>query len=147
MAARQPFWKTKALDEMSRSEWESLCDGCGKCCLQKLEDEDSGDVYYTRVVCRYMTDDCRCSQYGRRQSLVPNCVWLTPADVDQFFWLPRTCAYRRVAEGKDLPEWHPLVAGEADLIHRQGASVQHWDLVRDDAVPEADWEEYIIDNL
>lgn len=147
MAAELPFWKTKSLQEMSASEWESLCDGCGKCCLQKLQDEDSGEVYYTRVVCRYMTDDCRCSQYSERQRLVPNCVWLTPDDVDQFFWLPQTCAYRRVAEGRDLPEWHPLVSGDANLIHTRNASVKHWDLVRDDRVNEEEWEEFIIDNL
>lgn len=147
MSAVQPFWKTKSLQEMSSSEWESLCDGCGKCCLQKLEDEDSGEVYYTRVVCQYMTDDCRCSQYSRRQQLVPNCVWLTPRDVDQFFWLPQSCAYRLVAEGKDLPTWHPLVAADADLIHRERASVRHWDLVRDNLVPEEEWEEFIIDNV
>ena len=146
MADRVPFWKSKSLSEMTAGEWESLCDGCGKCCLQKLEDEDSGEVYYTRVVCRYMTDDCRCSQYQRRHELVPNCVWLKPEDVDQFFWLPDTCAYRLVAEGRDLPDWHPLVARDANRIHAVDASIQHWDLVRDNEVPEEDWEEFIIDN-
>lgn len=147
MADRVPFWKAKTLAEMTAAEWESLCDGCGKCCLQKLEDEDSGDVYYTRVVCQYMTDDCRCSQYEKRQELVPNCVWLTPKDVDQFFWLPETCAYRLVAEGKDLPSWHPLISGDPQRIHMVDASIKHWDLVRDNALPEEDWEDYIIDNL
>ena len=142
-----PFWKTKALAEMSRDEWESLCDGCGKCCLQKLEDEDEGDVYYTRVVCRYMTDDCRCSIYEHRQREVPNCVWLTPRDVDQFFWLPQACAYRLIAEGKDLPDWHHLNSGDNNRIHAVDASVLSMSLVRDDAVPEEDWEDYIIDNL
>lgn len=146
MADQVPFWKSKALGEMTAEEWESLCDGCGKCCLQKLEDEDSGEVYYTRVVCRYMTDDCRCSEYPRRHELVPNCVWLKPEDVDQFFWLPQTCAYRVVAEGRDLPEWHPLVAGDSNRIHAVEASISHWSLVRDNEVPEEDWEDYIIDN-
>ncbi|MFG1496683.1 YcgN family cysteine cluster protein [Saccharospirillum sp. HFRX-1] len=147
MAMQQPFWRTKTLAQMSRSEWESLCDGCGKCCLQKLQDEDSGEVYATRLVCHYMTSDCRCSVYDKRQQLVPNCVWLTPDDVDDFFWLPSTCAYRLVAEGQDLPDWHPLVAGDAQRIHQTQQSIAHWDLVADDSVPEQDWEEYIIDNL
>lgn len=147
MAMPQPFWRTKTLAQMTRPEWESLCDGCGKCCLQKLQDDDSGEVYATRLVCRYMTPECRCSVYSERQKYVPNCVWLTPDDVDEFFWLPSTCAYRLVAEGQDLPSWHPLVAGDAQRIHQQKASIQHWDLIADDRVPEEEWEDYIIDNL
>jgi uncharacterized cysteine cluster protein YcgN (CxxCxxCC family) len=145
--AAQPFWKRKTLAEMSTTEWESLCDGCAKCCLQKLEDEDSGDVFYTRVVCQYLTDECRCSVYQERQKKVPNCVWLKPEDVDQFFWLPSTCAYRLIAEGQDLPDWHPLMVQDSQRIHAVDASVLHLDLVRDNEVPEEDWEDYIIDNL
>lgn len=145
--ADQPFWKRKTLAQMTTDEWESLCDGCAKCCLQKLEDEDSGEVFYTRVVCQYLSGDCRCTVYEQRQQKVPNCVWLKPEDVDQFFWLPGTCAYRLVAEGRDLPEWHPLLAQDSRRIHAVDASVLHLDPVADNEVPEEDWEDYIIDNL
>ncbi|MBU2862243.1 YcgN family cysteine cluster protein [Reinekea forsetii] len=142
--ADQVFWQTKTLQEMSRREWESLCDGCGKCCLQKLEDEEDESVYYTSVVCQYMTDDCRCSEYQNRQKLVPNCVWLKPEDVDSFFWLPSTCAYRLIAEGKPLPDWHPLVSGDPQRIHAVNVSVTSLDLVRDNEVPEEEWQNYVI---
>ncbi|WP_028669886.1 YcgN family cysteine cluster protein [Saccharospirillum impatiens] len=145
--AAQPFWKRKTLAQMSTQEWESLCDGCAKCCLQKLEDEDSGEVFYTRVVCQYLSDNCRCTVYQERQQKVPNCVWLKPEDVDQFFWLPSTCAYRLIAEGEDLPEWHPLMAQDSQRIHAVDASVLHLAPVRDNEVPEEDWEDYIIDNV
>lgn len=145
--ADRVFWKRKTLQEMSQTEWESLCDGCGKCCLQKLEDEEDGVVYYTDVVCRLMTADCRCSQYERRHELVPNCVWLTPEDVDNFFWLPSTCAYRLLAEGKELPEWHPLVCGDPDRIHVVNVSIRHMDLIADDQLPEEQWQDRVIDNL
>lgn len=144
--ADRVFWQRKKLHEMSQTEWESLCDGCGKCCLQKLEDEEDGMVYYTSVICRYMTDDCKCSEYQDRHELVPNCVWLKPSDVDNFFWLPSTCAYRILAEGRDLPAWHPLVCGDPDIIHAVNISVQHMDLVKDNEVPEEDWQDYVIDN-
>jgi uncharacterized cysteine cluster protein YcgN (CxxCxxCC family) len=145
--ADRVFWQRKKLHEMSQTEWESLCDGCGKCCLQKLEDEDDGMVYYTSVICRYMTDDCKCSEYQNRHELVPNCVWLKPSDVENFFWLPATCAYRILAEGRDLPAWHPLVCGDPDIIHAVNISVQHMDLVKDNELPEEDWQDYVIDNL
>lgn len=145
--ADQVFWKRKTLAEMSKSEWESLCDGCGKCCLQKLEDDEDGTVYYTDVVCQYMSDDCRCTVYPTRHEKVPNCVWLKPEDVDQFYWLPSTCAYRILAEGRDLPNWHPLVSGDPNLIHAVNISVKHMDLVADNQVPESEWEDHIIDNL
>lgn len=138
-----PFWKTKRLAEMTREEWESLCDGCARCCLHKLEDIDTGDVHYTSVACRYLGDDCRCEHYPRRHRLVPDCVVLTPRRVGEFKWLPSTCAYRLVAEGKDLEWWHPLVSGDSDSVHRAGISV------RDKTVDERyvhpdDYEEKII---
>ena len=145
--ADQVFWQRKTLAEMSQAEWESLCDGCGKCCLQKLQDDADDTVYYTNVVCRYMTEDCRCSEYQKRHELVPNCVWLKPEDVDEFFWLPSTCAYRLLAEGRDLPAWHPLVAGDPMRIHMVDMSIAHMDLVKDDQVPEECWQDHIIDNL
>ncbi|EAR07633.1 YcgN family cysteine cluster protein [Reinekea blandensis] len=145
--ADRVFWQKKALSEMTTEEWESLCDGCGKCCLQKLEDDEDGTVYYTDVVCQYMTDECRCSIYPKRHETVPNCVWLKPEDVDQFYWLPSTCAYRLLAEGRDLPLWHPLVSGDPQLIHAVNVSVNHMDLVPDNQVPEEEWEDHIIDNV
>jgi uncharacterized cysteine cluster protein YcgN (CxxCxxCC family) len=142
--ADQVFWKRKTLQQMNQTEWESLCDGCGKCCLQKLEDEDDGSVYYTSVVCQHMTDQCRCSEYENRQKLVPNCVWLKPEDIESFFWLPSTCAYRLIAEGEELPSWHPLVCGDPQRIHAVNVSVTSLDLVRDNEVAEDEWQNYVI---
>ena len=121
----EPFWKTKALEEMSATEWESLCDGCGKCCLSKLEDEDTGDIYFTSVGCRlFDAGTCRCRDYANRLAVVPDCVGLTPANVRTISWLPGTCAYRLVAEGRDLFDWHPLVSGDPDSVYRAGISMR-----------------------
>lgn len=121
----EPFWKTKSLEEMSAAEWESLCDGCGKCCLSKLEDEDTGDIYWTSVACRLFDPaTCRCSDYANRLAKVADCVRLTPGNVRTISWLPSTCAYRLVANGEDLPDWHPLVSGDAGTVHRAGISVR-----------------------
>jgi uncharacterized cysteine cluster protein YcgN (CxxCxxCC family) len=120
-----PFWKTKPLEAMSRPEWESLCDGCGKCCMAKLEDEDTGEIYWTTVGCRlFDAGTCRCSDYKHRLAKVADCVKLTPANVRTISWLPASCAYRLVAEGKDLYWWHPLVSGNADTVHEAGISVR-----------------------
>ena len=137
------FWETKSLAEMSRTEWESLCDGCAKCCLHKLEDEDSEQVYYTKVVCRYMDDDCRCSEYQDRNQLVPNCVWLTPDDVEDFHWLPATCAYRLIHEGKSLYNWHPLISGDPKTVHQAGISIKGRALSEEYVHPDG-MEEHII---
>jgi uncharacterized cysteine cluster protein YcgN (CxxCxxCC family) len=117
------FWKRKSLPDMSRQEWESLCDGCALCCLQKLEDEDTGDIYFTDIACRLLDiDSCRCTDYSNRAKLVSSCLILSPKTPEAFHWLPASCAYRILAEGGDLPEWHPLVCGDADAVHAAGVS-------------------------
>ncbi len=140
----QPFWKTKGLTDMTSAEWESLCDGCAKCCLQKLEDADSGDVYYTDIVCRYLDAQCRCKVYPERLEKVPDCVDLRSDNLSALAWLPDTCAYRRVHEGKDLPVWHPLRTGQALSTLKKGKSVRQWPVFPDDAIAEDDWEDHII---
>jgi uncharacterized cysteine cluster protein YcgN (CxxCxxCC family) len=121
----EPFWKTKSLAEMSRSEWESLCDGCGKCCLAKLEDEDTGQIHWTSVACRLFDEkSCRCGDYKNRQKKVDDCVRLTPRNVGTIKWLPGTCAYRLLAEGKDLQSWHHLVSGSHETVHEAGISMR-----------------------
>lgn len=144
MSSEAPFWQRKTLSEMTTDEWESLCDGCAKCCLQKLEDADNGEVWYTRLVCRYLDANCRCRVYSERQQKVPNCIWLTPDDLDQLFWLPDTCAYRLLHEGHDLPSWHPLRTGKPLSTLKKGKSVQQWPIMPDDSVPEDEWEDHII---
>ena len=120
-----PFWKTKPLPAMSRAEWESLCDGCGRCCLHKLRDEDTEAVVFTEVACRLLdTGSCRCRDYPKRRQHVPDCVKLTPARVAAIDWLPPTCAYRLVAEGRDLFWWHPLISGSPETVHEAGVSVR-----------------------
>lgn len=141
--AATAFWESTALADMSKAQWESLCDGCAKCCLHKLEDEDSGEVYYTKVSCRYMSDDCQCTEYQRRNELVPNCVWLRPEDVEDFFWLPSTCAYRLLHEGKPLPEWHPLISGDPKSVHAAGVSIKGRSLSEEFVHPDG-YEEHII---
>lgn len=122
--AVQVFWRAKTLQQMTPSEFESLCDGCGKCCLHKLEDEDDGDVYYTKVACRFLDQDsCQCQTYSTRQQQVEACVVLTPETVRSTYWLPETCAYRLIDEGLPLFDWHPLVSGDPDSVHKAGMSV------------------------
>jgi len=121
----EPFWKAKNLGEMTAAEWEALCDGCGRCCLIKLEDEDTGDIAVTRLACKLLDiGSCRCSDYENRQAHVGDCVKLTPGDVRRLSWLPETCAYRLIDEGQDLRWWHPLVSGTPESVHEAGISVR-----------------------
>ncbi|MCA3595946.1 MAG: YcgN family cysteine cluster protein [Methylobacterium sp.] len=121
----RPFWQAKPLAAMSEAEWESLCDGCGRCCLVKLEDEDTGRIHFTDVGCRLLDgESCRCRDYRNRSSEVPDCVTLRPDNIAGLHWMPPTCAYRLLAEGKGLPDWHPLVSGRPDSVVEAGVSVK-----------------------
>ena len=145
--AREPFWRTTPLAEMTREQWESLCDGCGRCCLIKLQDEDGdGDeTDYTDVACRLLDLGlCRCTAYERRRELVPGCVVLTPDNLERLHWMPSTCAYRLVAEGRDLPWWHHLVSGDPEDVHRAGISVRGR-VVPEERVEEEDLEDHIVE--
>lgn len=125
LKAATPFWREKTLEAMTPEEWESLCDGCGRCCLLKLEDEDSGEIHYTDIGCTLLdAGTCRCRDYPRRQRKVPDCVRLTPEAVRSLPWLPPTCGYRLVRDGRDLPWWHPLVSGTRRTVHEAGISVR-----------------------
>lgn len=125
MSKDRPFWQTKSLEDLSNGEWESLCDGCGRCCLVKLEDEETGEYYATDLICRLFDEgSCRCKDYANRNEHVEDCVRLTPEIVRSIGWLPPTCGYRLVAEGKDLPWWHPLVSGRPDTVIEAGISVK-----------------------
>ena len=120
-----PFWKTKRLEEMSRAEWESLCDGCGRCCLHKLRDEDTNALAFTNVACRLLDlHSCQCTNYSRRQRFVPDCVTLTAEELKHIDWLPPSCAYRRLRDGQDLLWWHPLVSGDPETVHSAGISIR-----------------------
>lgn len=137
-----PFWKAKKLEEMTPTEWESLCDGCAQCCRIKFEDEDTGKIYTTRVVCELLDIyHCRCTRYAERSVLVPMCLTLTPKLAGSLAWMPATCAYRLLAEGKDLPLWHPLVSGNTQSVHQAGTSVRG-KVVSARDVPEEDWPDY-----
>jgi uncharacterized cysteine cluster protein YcgN (CxxCxxCC family) len=139
-----PFWRAKTLAEMTPAEWESLCDGCGRCCLNKLEYEDTGEIEWTDVACRLLDDHtCRCTDYTRRHAKVPDCLALTAENVGRLTWLPPTCAYRLVQEGEDLYWWHPLVSGDPETVHTAGMSVRDR-TVSETVVPVEDYDEHVV---
>ncbi|WP_421786003.1 YcgN family cysteine cluster protein [Hyphobacterium sp.] len=139
-----PFWKVKSLQEMTRSEWESLCDGCGKCCLVQLEDE-AGDRFLTSLACRlYDSASGRCRDYANRAARVPDCVVLTPDNIGRLAWMPKTCAYRLIHEGQDLPDWHPLVTGDSQSTFKAGMSVRG-QVSSELLVDDDDFEDFIRD--
>jgi uncharacterized cysteine cluster protein YcgN (CxxCxxCC family) len=138
-----PFWKVKPLAEMNLDEWESLCDGCAKCCLHKLEDMDTGEIAYTEVACRLLNiKTCRCRDYPARTILAPDCVELLPRNIGELKWMPSTCAYRLLNEGKDLPPWHYLVSGSRETVHLAQMSVRGRAVSERDA---DDLEDHIVD--
>jgi len=140
-----PFWRRKSLAELTPTEWESLCDGCGRCCLNKLEDEDTGRVYYTDVGCRLLDGTtCRCKDYQNRSDQVGDCVKLSPDNVATLKWLPPTCGYRLVAHGRDLYWWHPLVSGDPDTVHAAGISVRGRVAVSEEDIRIEDYEDRIV---
>ena len=136
---KDEYWKRKALNEMTREEWEGLCDGCALCCMHKLEDEDTGDVYYTDLACKLLDlKTCRCTDYANRAKLVADCLVLSVDNSKEFEWLPATCAYRRLANGQDLPRWHPLITGDPETVHEAGISL------RGHALSENDTDQYTV---
>ena len=141
----EPFWRTKKMEDMSAPEWESLCDGCGRCCLVKLEDEDTGEIHFTDLGCRLLDgESCRCTDYARRRRRVRDCVKLTPEGARTLTWLPRTCGYRLVAEGRDLAWWHPLVSGSSETVHEAGISVRGRVAASETDVPIELWVDRIV---
>jgi len=140
----KPFWESKSIVDMTRQEWESLCDGCARCCLIKLEDEDDGSIHYTNVVCDLLNlEICRCTEYETRSKLVPECVVVTTDNLDQLHWMPSTCAYRLLWEGKVLPDWHPLITGDPDSVHLAGISVRGR-VYKQHEIDEDELQEYIV---
>lgn len=143
----KPYWETTALEEMTPEQWERLCDGCGRCCLNKLEDEDTGDVVLTRLACRLLDiGACRCSDYAHRFDKMPDCINLTPQKVRELRWLPATCGYRRVKEGRGLAWWHPLVSGDPETVHQAGISVRSF-ARSEKGIAEHSFARYIIADL
>ena len=143
---RAEFWRRYPLDELTRAEWEALCDGCAKCCLLKLEDEDTGEVAYTDIACRLLDrGSCRCGNYPLRRQLVAGCVVMGPENLERVLaWMPASCAYKRVHEGRDLAPWHPLISGDPESVHRAGISLRGR-MAAEYEVDEEDWPDHVIE--
>lgn len=142
-----PFWEITPFDEMTSGEWESLCDGCARCCIQKLEDIDSGDLYYTQIVCDLLDlETCQCSQYPQRSKLVPTCITLTPKEIHKIDWMPNTCAYRLIRDKQPLPDWHPLMSKNSNSVIDAGISVKG-KVIHESQVDEALWVDYITEKF
>jgi uncharacterized cysteine cluster protein YcgN (CxxCxxCC family) len=142
-----PFWQAKKLSELNRQEWEQLCDGCAICCLCKYEMERSNYLYYTSICCQYLDiSQCRCQDYPQRNTMVPSCVTITAENILEFYWLPPTCAYVRLAKGQDLPKWHHLISHDPNLVHRLGVSIRNNVIPETDIDPE-NWDNYIIGRI
>lgn len=145
LVAETPFWKQKPLDELNPAEWESLCDGCGRCCLVKLEDEESGEIHFTDIACKlFNPNTCRCADYAHRRRRVHDCIKLTPDKARTLGWLPPSCAYRLIAEGRDLAWWHPLVSGSPTSVHEAGVSVRGRVELSETEVQLADYPDHIV---
>jgi uncharacterized protein len=145
LADEVPFWKQKSLEELNPAEWESLCDGCGRCCLVKLEDEESGKIHFTDIACKlFNPNTCRCTDYAHRRRRVHDCIKLTPVNVRTIRWLPPSCAYRLIAEGRDLAWWHPLVSGAEMSVHEAGISVRGRIGVSEKEVQLADYPDHVV---
>ncbi|MDH5256947.1 MAG: YcgN family cysteine cluster protein [Gammaproteobacteria bacterium] len=143
-----PFWETKKLEDMSREEWESLCDGCGRCCLHKLQNDFTEEIFYTQIVCNLLDQKtCQCTKYEERSVLVPSCVTMKPEDARNLSWMPNTCAYKLLADNKPLPSWHPLVTGSRDAMIEEEIAISEKEIFSEDDVPEDDWQDYIIEKL
>lgn len=139
------FWDEKTIEEMSQEEWEALCDGCGRCCLMKLEDEDTGEIYTSDVHCQLLDgESCKCTDYPNRQALVPDCIKLTPQNVRTISWIPKSCAYKRLADGKGLAWWHPLVSGDPETVAAAGVSVRGR-TIPEQSVQPGEWEQHVAD--
>ncbi len=142
-----PFWESKTLEEMSSKEWESLCDGCGRCCLLKIEDWDTSEVFLTRLSCHLLDKEtCRCRDYPNRHKVVEDCVSISPKKVRSLSWLPESCAYRRVDDGRGLAWWHPLLSGSSKTVFEAGISVQGWARCESTVAPD-DFHRYIINDF
>lgn len=145
MSEVERFWEHKTLDELNDIEWESLCDGCGRCCLHKLEDEDTGDIHYTDIACKLLdTNSCQCKHYSDRHTYVPDCLQVRPLDEEKLNWLPSSCAYVKMSKGEPLADWHPLVSGNRDSVRAAGISVGGRCCSETD-VPVAEWPLHLID--
>ena len=142
---KNEFWRHKSLEEMTQTEWESLCDGCGRCCLVKLQDDETDEVFFTRLSCELLdVEACRCEHYDDRFRRVPGCLNVRDMREEEYTWLPESCAYRRLSERKPLADWHPLLSGNDARVHEMNVSVRQWAL-SEASVDEVDWQDYIID--